>query len=122
MDSFMAVTKALADENRVRTLMALNAGELCVCRIIEFLNLAPSTVSRHMAILRQAGLVKSRKQGRWMYYRLPNGEAAETVRNALNWLIDSLKEEPQIIRDNERVKRIINAHPEDYCQTNGFCS
>ena len=55
--------------------MALGAGELCVCQIVELLGLAPSTVSKHMAILKQARLVDSRKEGRWMFYRLADEDA-----------------------------------------------
>ena len=62
--------KALGDENRLRTLYALKRGELCVCQLIALLDLAPSTVSKHLSILRSAGLADSRKEGRWMYYRL----------------------------------------------------
>jgi len=54
MRDFMRIAKALSDENRVRTLMFLAEGELCVCQIIEMLCLAPSTVSKHMNILYQA--------------------------------------------------------------------
>ena len=117
MDDFMAVTKALADENRVRALMVLRGGELCVCQIIDFLNLAPSTVSRHMSILRQAGLVKGRKQGRWIYYRLPGRGASEIAKTALSWLKRSLKEDPLVLEDQERIAIIIRNHLEDRCQT-----
>ena len=65
----MAITKALADEQRVRVLLALERGELCVCQIVELMGLATSTISKHMSILKQARLVDSRKQGRWIYYR-----------------------------------------------------
>ena len=70
MFEFLNITKALAEENRVRILLALEVEELCVCQIIELLELAPSTVSKHMSVLRQARLVDGRKEGRWMYYRL----------------------------------------------------
>lgn len=70
MRELLAVTKALSDPNRVRALMALQAGELCVCQVIELLGLAPSTVSKHMAVLCQARLVETRKEGRWVFYRL----------------------------------------------------
>jgi len=75
MREFMAIAKALADESRTRVLMFLRGGELCVCQIVEMLGLAPSTVSKHMAILHQARLVESRKDGRWTYYRLPKEDA-----------------------------------------------
>jgi DNA-binding transcriptional ArsR family regulator len=117
MDDFMAVTKALADENRVRTLMALRSGELCVCQIIEFLGLAPSTVSRHMSVLRQAGLVKGRKQGRWMYYRLPGKDAPQQIRSAIFWLRRSLADNQAILRDNELIAKIIKEHVEEQCRT-----
>ena len=71
MREFMSITKALADENRIRTLLALRQGELCVCQITELFGLAPSTISKHLSILFQAGLVESRKDGRWFYYQLP---------------------------------------------------
>src|SRR5512136_2032622 len=68
MREVLAITNALADESRVRALIALTRGQLCVCQIAEFLQLAPSTVSRHLSILRQVVLVEYEKRGRWMYY------------------------------------------------------
>jgi ArsR family transcriptional regulator len=61
MREFVNITKALSDSNRVRTLLALRKGELCVCQITELFGLAPSTISKHLSILAQAGLVESRK-------------------------------------------------------------
>ena len=58
MRDFLAIAKALSDASRVRILMFLKDGELCVCQVVEMLNLAPSTVSEHMAILHRAGLVE----------------------------------------------------------------
>ena len=62
--------KALADETRLRILALLTHGELCVCDLMAVLQLPQSTVSRHLAYLRNAGLVDDRRQGVWMYYRL----------------------------------------------------
>ena len=77
MFSFMAITRALSDQNRVRTLMALRDLELCVCQIIELLELAPSTVSKHMSILANARLVEGRQDGRWRYYRASRARAPD---------------------------------------------
>ena len=74
MLDFMAIAKSLADENRVRLLLALQKQELCVCQLIELIGLAPSTVSKHMSILKQAHLVETRKEGRWVYYRARRAE------------------------------------------------
>ena len=70
MKEFMAITKALSDPNRVRVLLALRRGELCVCQITELFGFAPSTVSRHLAVLRAAVLVEERRVGRHRLYRL----------------------------------------------------
>ena len=85
------------DENRVRVLLFLRDGkELCLCQIVEMLGLAPSTVSKHMAILHQAGLVESRKEGRWIYYRLPASGASLSARGAVRWVTAALDAEPQV--------------------------
>ena len=104
MFAFMNITKALGDENRIRILMALNGGaELCVCQLIDMLQLAPSTVSKHLFILRNARLIMGRKEGRWMYYRL-NGEATTVVvKEALDWVTRSVAEDPVIHQDKARL-------------------
>ena len=62
--------KALADDTRLRILALLAAGEICVCHIHGALGLPQPTVSRHLAYLRRAGLVATRKDGLWVHYRL----------------------------------------------------
>jgi len=106
MREFMYITKALADATRVRILMALRGGELCVCQITELFGMAPSTVSKHLSILFQAGLVQSRKTDRWVYYRLPGREAESTVRAALAWVTKANEKEAQISADNKHIKQI----------------
>lgn len=110
MRELMAVTKALADENRVRTLMALRGGELCVCQITELFGLAPSTISKHLSILHKAGLVSSRKEGRWMYYRIAEG-SSEAGGQALRWLEKTLAKNPQIAGDARMLKKILKMDP-----------
>lgn len=113
----MAVAKALADENRVRMLLALRQGELCVCQLVALMHLAPSTVSKHMSILKQAGLVENRKEGRWIYYRLSGPEKPQTVRQAMDWLCQSVGNDPQIVRDQEQLHQILQLHPHQLCET-----
>jgi DNA-binding transcriptional ArsR family regulator len=114
MREFMAITKALADINRVRLLMFLTKGELCVCQLIELLGLAPSTVSKHMSILYHAGLVETRKEGRWMYYRLPEN-ASTIVRGALKWLQESVAHDEQILADGKKIKALRKVPKKDLC-------
>lgn len=62
--------KALADENRLRILECLHHGEKCACVILEELSITQSTLSHHMKLLCDCGLVDSRKDGRWMHYSI----------------------------------------------------
>ena len=116
MDHLIAVTKALADENRVRALGSLREQSLCVCQIVELLELAPSTVSKHLAILRQAGLVTSQKEGRWIYFALPEKENAPKIAPTLTWLFAQLDVSPQYAADRKRLKQILKQDPVALCQ------
>jgi ArsR family transcriptional regulator, arsenate/arsenite/antimonite-responsive transcriptional repressor len=116
MRDVLDVMKALADGNRLRILMALRGGELCVCQIVELLQLAPSTTSKHMAILRQARLVESRKDGRWMYYRLAGRDASKAVKDAVAWVKRHLAESPQIVQDEKELAKILRMDPEEICR------
>ena len=116
MREFMAAAKALADDNRVRVLLFLRDGkELCLCQIVEMLGLAPSTVSKHMAILHQAGLVESRKDGRWIYYRLPAADASPCIRHAVRWVTTTLAADPQAAFDAKRLSKVSRMSKADLC-------
>jgi ArsR family transcriptional regulator len=101
----------------VRALCALRRGELCACQIIALLGLAPSTVSKHMSVLKQAGLVQSRKEERWMHYRLSDVSGRQTViRDTLDWVFRSLAKDEDIQKDNARLARILRQSPEILCR------
>ena len=103
----MSITRALADPNRVRILLALRRGELCVCQITELFGLAFSTVSKHLSILHHAGLIQSRKTERWVYYRLPDRDAPAAVREALVWLKKSLAQTVEAAADAKKLDRVL---------------
>lgn len=88
MNHALAVTKALADQNRLRILMALRGSTLCLCRLTEILRIAPSTVSKHLQLLSNAGLVSSRQDGRWRYYRLTSGKPDSCEERALECVFE----------------------------------
>ncbi|MBI1850225.1 MAG: helix-turn-helix transcriptional regulator [Planctomycetes bacterium] len=115
MRELMAVTKALSDLNRVRILGCLQGGELCVCQIIELLGLAASTTSKHLAILKHARLIESRKDARWMHYRLADPDAPKVVHDALRWVSDAISREKQADDDAKRLKAITRIEPEALC-------
>ena len=116
MLEILNITKALSDENRVRALMMLAGGELCVCQIIEMLGLAPSTVSKHMSILRQSGLVQVRKQGRWMYYGLAGKDAPVQIKQAIDWVISNTTNDLKIQQDKKRLQKLLTIDKEELCQ------
>ena len=119
MRHFLSITKALADESRLRALCALARCELCVCQIVGLLGLAPSTVSKHMSVLHHARLVDSRTAGRWIYYRLAGSDAPDSVRRAITWVAGSLRASPEIRSDAKRVDRILKTGPEKLCKRQG---
>jgi len=114
MDGVVAVAGALSDASRVRALAMLRAGELCVCQIIAVLGLAASTVSKHLLILKQAGLVESRREGRWMHYRLAD-KPSPTAADALAWLERSIRGDARIVADGKALKAITRMDPEELC-------
>jgi len=116
MLTLITIIKALADENRLRALYALKGRELCVCQIIELLGLAPSTVSKHMSILKQARLVESRKEGRWMYYRQAGNDAGPIAREALDWVYRSMDSSKTSEKDSRKLKNILKIDPEILCR------
>lgn len=115
MRDYLSITKALSDENRVRVLMALDVGELCVCQLIELLKLAPSTVSKHMSILRQAGLVEGEKDGKWVYYRLPQ-DAPKAAAEAIEWTKRHLGSKTIVKRDAKSLRAIMRLRPVEVCK------
>ncbi len=116
MKDFLNITKALADENRLRMLMALQGGEQCVCRIAELMGLAMSTVSKHLSILYQAGLVSARKEGRWMYYSLPGKDAPTAAREAVALVRRSLVGNERIAADAKRLKKVLAMDLSELCK------
>ena len=96
MKYFIRVMKALSDPNRVRVLKLLQNKELCVCDIQEVLQLAQSTVSRHMKVLEDAGLVERRRQGTWIMYKLSGKHESEYEAAMLSHLENWLEEDGEL--------------------------
>ena len=80
------IFKALSDENRIRILEMLRSGEKCACKLLEELNITQPTLSHHMKILCDCGLVNGRKEGKWMHYSI-HSEGAGKVRRMLQHLL-----------------------------------
>ena len=100
--------KALGDRNRLRIVMMLKERPLCACEITEILGLAPSTASKHLSLLRGAGLAQDRRRGKWVVYSRP--EKADSEAQALFDLLESqLAEDPQVLADRSRSRALEGA-------------
>jgi ArsR family transcriptional regulator len=114
MKEFVKVMKALSDPNRVRLLKLLQKRKMCVCEIRAALGIAQPTVSKHLKILEDAGLVSREKEGLWVNYFLSNGGrspyAASLMGNLRHWLDD----DPEIQDLLEKSKGL---RREDLCRT-----
>jgi ArsR family transcriptional regulator len=112
MEHVLKKAKGLADGNRLRVVAALmERDELCVCEITEMLGLAMATVSRHMSVLQNADLVRSRKSGRWVYYRL--SPAFPILLR--EWLASSLADSPEIGEDRHILGCFVKSKPKKIC-------
>jgi DNA-binding transcriptional ArsR family regulator len=116
MQDTLDVLKALADESRLRVLFALRDGELCVCQLIALLELAPSTVSKHLSILRSARLVESRKDGRWMVYRLSKSFRAPATGKVLKLLFADLASTELLGADTVKLHQICTENMDELCK------
>jgi ArsR family transcriptional regulator, arsenate/arsenite/antimonite-responsive transcriptional repressor len=98
-----AIFRALSDRTRLRILNLLGGGELCVCHIVTVLNLPQPTVSRHLSYLRKTGLVVSRKDGLWSYYRLASA-CCKSHEIMLKCLAQYFQEEKVFANDHRRLQ------------------
>jgi ArsR family transcriptional regulator len=115
METTLQLFKALGDRNRLRIVAALNRhDELCACQITELLQVTGATASRHLSVLQHAGLVESRKEGRWVYYRLTQPGNMAPVSQ---WLEQTFTESDQLQQDAQELDRIIGITREALCRT-----
>ncbi|MCX6163524.1 MAG: metalloregulator ArsR/SmtB family transcription factor [Ignavibacteriae bacterium] len=96
------IFKALSDKSRIRIVKMLQHKPLCVCEIREILNLATSTVSNHLSILRDAGLITDWKDGKWINYKINSNPKSPIVSNALLFVQLQLEEDETIKKDRKQ--------------------
>lgn len=100
-----ALLAAVAEPTRLRCLMLLaREGELCVCELIRALEIAQPRVSRHLAVMREAGLVHDRRQGIWIHYSL-HPQLPDWMRGVIDVLFQGLKDQAPYSEDAVRLKR-----------------
>ena len=122
LEQFEQIGRAIADPSRLRILKLLEPEELCVCQVTVVLGLAPATVSKHLSLLRQAGLVTPRKAGRWVFYRLSersHNPYAAAVRALVR---GALACDDVIMADRQKLLKVKEIPVEVLCRSNSlFC-
>ena len=114
MKEFIKVMKALSDPNRVKIIKMLQHKLMCVCELREALQISQSSVSKHLKILEEAGLVDYKKDGLWVNYYLTDGQKSPFASNLLGNLRHWLDNEPEI---TELIKRLPHIRREEVCKT-----
>src|ERR1700691_3563114 len=108
---------ALGDNTRLRLLNLMGEQEVCVCYFVEILGAPQPKISRHLAYLRNAGIVSARREGKWMHYRIvmpPHMGAGQILKQALGWL----KEEKAMQADRARLTKAC-CSPSKYASLDG---
>lgn len=101
MDDFVNLFNILSDKTRLRIVLLLMERELCVCEIFAALNMSQPRVSRQLAILKQSRLIKDRRAGKWIYYRIDDNLDTQHLRSILNQLKNWLQETPEYKEDKQ---------------------
>ena len=106
LDKQAEIFKALSDKSRLRILKMLQKKSLCVCEITEILQLATSTVSNHLSILKETGLIIDEKDKKWINYRIVANPSEPAVASALMSLNLLLEDDEMVKKDREMMKSV----------------
>lgn len=109
------VMKAVADPTRVRILKLLEGGEMCVCQVVAILELGQSTISRHLFLLKMAGLVRERQEKKWVHYALDGAGGSLYARKMVATLKGWLNDDPVVARDRKREGIARDIGPVEIC-------
>ena len=113
MRLLIKIFKALSDPNRLRIIKMLEVRPLCVCEIVDILQLANSTVSKHLSILRDVELILDEKEGKWVYYRLNDNANDLYLKDLLPLLKEWISDDGVIQNDRNK---ILNVSKETICK------
>lgn len=104
----LAIFKALSDETRLRVIKLLEHGELCVCDIVAALDTSQPRISFHLTALREAGLIRDRRQGKWTHYSVDDGDM---FRRFLLLSVFERMDDRTVEKDRERLKGFLESKP-----------
>ncbi len=104
MKELLRIFKALSDETRLRILKLFEYGELCVCDIVSALDIIQPKVSFHLGVLKEAGLIKDRKQGKWIHYKIDDSDMFK--RFLVLSVLEKISEE-EVMEDKKRLDKFL---------------
>ena len=116
IQDYTRVFKALADRNRARILKMLEEQELCVCQIEAVLGLKQSTVSKHLSVLKRAALVKSRRNGTWIFYSLSRRRHNDFDQAQLGLMRNWLNDDPTVRSDRRKLEEVLRIDIHELCR------
>jgi len=100
MKELLTILKLLGDESRLRIFLMLKERPLCVCEIDKVLDIALSTLSQHLKMMKSAGIITDRKEGRWVFYSV--NRASDLATRVMDFIDRELGTHRQVIRDRKR--------------------
>ena len=106
VEDFVRIGKALADPTRIRILSCLAERDLCVCELVHLMDLGQPAVSRHLGILKDAGLVEDIRDGKYVNYRLRRPARTPFAESTLAGLIRSRESDPALVALKERAREV----------------
>ncbi|KNY29401.1 ArsR/SmtB family transcription factor [Pseudobacteroides cellulosolvens] len=106
MDDLLNLFGILSDKTRLRILLLLMDKELCVCEIFAALHMSQPRVSRQLAILKQSKIIKDRREGKWIYYRIDQNDYTKKLMSIISLLPEWLSDDPEFNNDKSMLNKI----------------
>jgi len=122
MEELISIFKAFSDETRLRILKLLEHGELCVCDIVAALDMTQPNVSFHLGVLKEAGIIKDRRKGKWIHYSIDDADMFKRFlllsvleRIPEDAVIDNQKRLTQFLKTKRKKPYIIEQRDKAFC-------
>jgi len=121
MRNLLNIFKALSDETRLRILKLLEGGELCICKIMDVVDMKQSRISRHMGILKNAGLVTDRRDGKWVHYSLNLRPENFCCEEMISFLAACLKDYDLVLQDQKKLQKLLEREKKGLWRPGSTC-
>jgi ArsR family transcriptional regulator len=115
MKEIAIIFKALSDDTRLRVIKLLQERELCVCELMQVLDMSQPRISRHMSVLKNAGLVEDRREGKWVHYFLCNGTDNEDIKRILQSFSQMANDNQLVQEDKKKLKKALRLSEKKIC-------